>query len=498
MRYEKNQAKMKSLILPSFLLLISIALYPQETWITTIETPIFERVVDIREIPNGNYLAVGRRDLSPGPECYTFLVEIATEGEIIKDKKVIIPDSSTSLHQFIEIGDTSFALIGMIRSDADGWNDIWIVHFNYDLEIIRQKKLHGFPTYPFGEFDVKFISNGNLLVNGFIADNDNILNSDIFFYETNANGDSISSALIEMDGMQHAYEFLERKDRLGYYCYAQGNFPVDPNPPGITTQVTYDTNFQYLFADSVPRLITNTMNARWLSSGTYLISGKEYYQNPSYCNMGIVKLDTDDQILNENYFGLMPDTITYVGALDHLDFRNTDTIYFCGIGNVTIDFPYSQEPSWIILNCLDSNLNLRWQTLYGGDAFYFSWEVYATSDGGCIVSASKYDYTLPEYDYDVVLLKYNNEGLLTSLHENEEARNSLLIYPNPGKDKIKVNSDFRDAHFQLFDLAGRCLLTNNLDPGLNIIDVGNFCQGTYIYLITIDNRPVSSSKWIKM
>jgi len=476
--------------------LISSYLSSQESWITTIETHLFERVFDIHEIPNGNYLAVGRRELSPGSECYAFLLEISRDGEIIKEQDIFIQDSSTSLHQFIEINDTSFAMIGLISSDSNDGNDIWIVHFNYDFEIIQQNKLHSFPTFPYGDFRAKFISNGNLLVNGFVVD-ENLMNADIFFYETNKNGDSISSALIEMESMQLAYEFLERKNGLGYYVYANGVFPVDPPVPGISDEVLFDTDFNYIATDSVPRLLTNTMNAIWLSSNTYLISGKKYYHNPSYCNMGILKLDTDDQILNENYFGLMPDTITYIGALDHLDFQHPDTIYFAGIGNVLNEFPYQSEPSWIILNCLDSNLNLRWQTLYGGDAFYFSWEVYATSDGGCIVAASKYDYTQPEYDYDVVLLKYDNTGLLTGVPENGNQMVKMSVYPNPGNDMIKIDNDFENAVFQLFDESGKIVSTTVLENGLNLINTGNFDSGIYVYVISIHQKPISSGKWIK-
>ncbi len=170
---------MKSFLIASYFLISSV-LFSQETWITTIRTPIFERVFDIREIPNGNYLAAGKRDLSNGPQNYVFFVEFSKFGEIVHQKDIMIPDSSTSLHHFISVSDTSFAMVGIIESDIDGNNDLWIVHFNYDFEIIRQKKLHCFPGYTFGDFRAKFISNGNLLLNGFAGDT--TLNPwDIFF-----------------------------------------------------------------------------------------------------------------------------------------------------------------------------------------------------------------------------------------------------------------------------------------------------------------------------
>lgn len=474
---------------------ICISLFSQETWITNIKTPIFERVFDIREIPNGNYLAVGRRDLDSGPQNYAFFVELSKEGEIVNQQDIIIPDSSISLHQFISISDTSFVMVGKIESDIDGNNDLWMAHFNYDFEIIKQNKLHCFPGYTFGDFRAKFITNGNLLINGFVGDTTS--NPwDIFFYETNLGGDSISSALINLPYSQFSWEFIERKDGQGYYVYGFGNFLVNPPPPGLSALVSFDTNFTYTSVDSVPGLISNIMNTLWLTDNSYLLSGNKNRHNPPYATMGIIKLNAADQIINEYSFGLMPDTNTYAGSSDHIDFLNPDTIFFSGTGNFA-NYPYQSEPSWIIVNCLDSNLNLRWQTLYGGDAFYHSWEVYATSDGGCIVAASKYDYTLPDYDYDVVLLKFNNTGLLTSIPETEEIPLSMSVYPNPGVDMIKINNDFEDAVFQLFDESGRMMKTSTLDIGLNQLNVNEINPGIYVYKVFIKQKPVSSGKWIK-
>jgi hypothetical protein len=485
----------------AFLFCIPLLSFSQEAWITPISTPLFERVVDIREIPNGNYLAIGRRDESDdtgNPLFHSFFVEISQEGAIIRDQDIIIEDSSTSFHQIIAVSDTSFVVIGIIKSDIDGMNELWITHFNYDFEIIKQKKIPCFPDLYYSDFRAKFISNGNLLINGFVYPSA-MWPMDMYFYETNIDGDSIYSSLIEIEGNQRAWEFLERKNGLGYYVYADGNFVVDPDPPGITHLVSFDTDYNLLSVDSVPRLISNLMNAKWLSGTSYLLSGKKYYDNPWYCNMGILKLDTSDNVINENYFGLLPDTITYAGSLDHLDFRDPDTIFYSGTGNFTEDYPYQFEPSWIIVNCLDSNLNLRWQTLYGGDAFYHSWEIYATSDGGCIVSASKFDYSAVPvvYDYDVVLLKYDCNGLLTSVGESEELSNSLLLYPNPGYDQIKIENNFDNGFFQMFDQAGRVILSTSLKKGSNIINVADINSGIYIYVVSLDQKPISSGKWIK-
>jgi hypothetical protein len=304
------------------------------------------------------------------------------------------------------------------------------------------------------------------------------------------------SALIEIPSDQMSLDFIERRNGEGYYAYIMGAFP-EPPPPGVDAILSFDTNFVLKSVDSVPGGLYHPLNANWLSESSYLPTGKEGYHNPSYVNMGILKLDTLDQILNENNFGLMADTNTYPGSGENIDFRNPDSIFYSGTGNFHIGYPWQTEPSWIIVNCLDSNLNLRWQTLYGGDAFYHSWEVYATSDGGCLVSASKFDYTTGILDNDAVLLKYDRNGLLTGINEDGELPESLVIYPNPGNDVIKIENNFKYGLFQLFDQSGRCVSKSSLKSGLNMIHVNEMNPGIYIYMISVDNMQVAPGKWIK-
>ena len=80
---------------------------------------------------------------------------------------------------------------------------------------------------------------------------------------------------------------------------------------------------------------------------------------------------------------------------------------------------------------------------------------------------------------------------------DDDLPESMLIYPNPGNDMIKIESSFADGLFQLFEESGKCVYSTNLVDGLNNINVRGINSGIYIYLISINDKQVGSGKWIK-
>jgi hypothetical protein len=119
---------MKFLILLPLLFLAN-SLHSQEAWILNISTPLTEKIYDIREAPNGNYITCGRRDENEGTLVYGFIVEFSKEGTLIKERDEIIDDSFTFFSHIISISDTSFVILGKIGPHYDT-NELWIVHYD--------------------------------------------------------------------------------------------------------------------------------------------------------------------------------------------------------------------------------------------------------------------------------------------------------------------------------------------------------------------------------
>jgi hypothetical protein len=178
------------------------------------------------------------------------------------------------------------------------------------------------------------------------------------------------------------------------------------------------------------------------------------------------------------------------------DFIHHDSIWLAGTHN---DHYGSGIPSWISVYQLDSNLNPRSVNYYGGDKYYCSFNVLATSDGGCLLTAI-YDEYEGEQQWDVFILKLNRIDIITSaefLPVNNE-NSGVSIFPNPGREKISVCTLKTGTSLSLFKLNGKQVLKVNLKKGPNTIDCSFLPPGTYIYSINRNNTVKNTGKWIKM
>lgn len=73
---------------------------------------------------------------------------------------------------------------------------------------------------------------------------------------------------------------------------------------------------------------------------------------------------------------------------------------------------------------------------------------------------------------------------------------SVKLYPNPTSDKVFVEmDDIFDIQYQLFDIYGRLLETNNLED--NHIGLGQYTPGMYLVKIWKDSQLISTEKIIK-
>jgi len=192
------------------------------------------------------------------------------------------------------------------------------------------------------------------------------------------------------------------------------------------------------------------------------------------------------------------DTVEWPGLFKSLDFISTDNIFYGGSFN-TYAYPWQVEPSWIMLNILDSDLNLKAQHYYGGDASYTVNAILATSDSGCIMACSRYDYLTQYNEFDVYILKVNKDGLLVSVLENPIINSSACeLYPNPGKETLYLVSKLDDLHIELFDVNGKLKFNLQLESGSNKLDVCNLPGGIYLYRVFDKKKhQVQTGKWLK-
>jgi hypothetical protein len=418
------------LVVTSFTTLLSNG---QTSFSYLVSTPKDERIFDGAEDESGNYIMVGKK-FSLGPFLESaYLLVLNSEGQLIYQHEFYNEDT-LSYFGCVYYKNDSIIIFGAKGSAVDGLIDeLWVLILDNHFNIIKNKTyfIEGYHI-----IDLESIINhqGNYLICGGV---DLLGEQDIFFYEIYSSGDSVNHAIVALENQQFECDLIENKNG-GYKVFAFGRFPGAPETNG--TIVEFDSSFTYISADSIPYGLYFNHSAKWLNDSSYLVTGNKHLGIHERTDIGIIKLDADDDLIKGNHFGKTGDTISYIGACSNLDLINPNSIFFGGASNI---FPehlmYQPEDSWLLLNNLDSNLNLNWQNFYGGDACYYLWGLKATQDGGCLMMATRYDENTQYEELDIYILKVDSNGLLTSTGDYPSIPvQQLAICPNPSRDVISI------------------------------------------------------------
>ncbi len=222
--------------------------------------------------------------------------------------------------------------------------------------------------------------------------------------------------------------------------------------------------------------------------------------------IGVFIVDTLFNLKKFVQFGYSTDTLDMpVYRRNGIDFTDQNNIFCVSVINHPTYFAPTpkEEITSIMISVLDSNLNIKNQTFYGGDDRYLPYDIKATSDGGCIIISGKYElYSGNDYAY-IHLLKVNENGELSPPISNEEINNSTMklafIYPNPSKDFINVRygAHLKNVSIEIFDISGKKIFVKNLENPISKIDIQNFKIGSYVYHILNDNKIIEKGKIIK-
>ena len=224
----------------------------------------------------------------------------------------------------------------------------------------------------------------------------------------------------------------------------------------------------------------------------FVLSGTLPPEDP--WDMAFLILNDEYQIENTFLFGAT-DTLDYPGMADFID---TNRIFFSGIKNC-ITLP--PEDSWLCLYITNLNGDTLQSRFYGGYGLYSPSTGLATSDGGYIIAARWVDfhnYVPPgPVDTDIFIMKVDENGLLTNIPSVVQfEQTDVIVYPNPGKEYIQIESSLKNLRFQLFDVSGELVIREDFNSSVKL-NTDNLPSGSYIYRITKNEEVVKSGKWIK-
>jgi hypothetical protein len=492
--------KMNLSVFIFFVLLISnSSLFAQNSFELLIQTEQDEEIYSIIENNNNDFVAVGTRYYNSYTEKVGLIVIMNNLGEILEEKEIQIEDSLIGLVYIYQKSNDNYLCFGSIKDIDETSKNLYVCEFDPYLNFIKSEQYSvGENITPNIEGILENAAN-NLVLYGAIFEN--LPYMDMLFFELSQDLDSINMYIDNSATtvLSFALSLIEKKDNSGYYALSHGYNQIDLSVLNI------DNEFNIISTKVVPDETNYYGSLKWFSDSTYIITSRKTHPNKYQDDdISCMILDTaENTILHQNYFGAV-DTADIPGRLKSLDYIDKNNIYIAGTHIFYYENPNPpsapEYDNYIFINKTDSLLNIKHEIFYGGDMGYYVWSVNATSDGGCIIAASRYDHETQEDERDALILKLDSElNLPVSIEEPKIKTNELIIYPNPGNDLLKIRTAIQSigGEFYLFDIYGKLIFQKTISDRFTLINTNTLLTGTYIYSYIYKNKEVGSGKWIK-
>jgi hypothetical protein len=192
-----------------------------------------------------------------------------------------------------------------------------------------------------------------------------------------------------------------------------------------------------------------------------------------------------------------PDT-SDTPAVNTPTFVDLDHIY---VGSWRGSSPGASYNGRYMVCMIDENLNLLGMKSLGKDGYQYDMvAMQATDDLGCLLTGTVHDNAnAGEHDWDIFIRKIMPDEIVEVAEHTEDPYDSdYFVYPNPGKNKLNINTARKGVRLSITDINGKEVSVTGLaGTFLNTLDVSTLPSGTYI-LRFIDTEGFRETiKWIK-
>lgn len=216
-------------------------------------------------------------------------------------------------------------------------------------------------------------------------------------------------------------------------------------------------------------------------------------------NVGCIVFDTIGQMTDSAAFDL-PYSMNYPGEVD---FITRDSIFFGAVKNgeqYYYPFSFDTQDRWYTLYKFNFNGERFWCKYFGGDGNYVLHGLSAMPDGGCLIHGSFYDWrNNPVWERDIVVIKVDSEGLLTSIES--KSSDHFEIFPNPAREYFKIiNPNYliysvQSLHLRLVNLLGNTIIEEDFYSMNDLtISTSPFPAGIYLVIISDEKKMIYSQK----
>lgn len=370
----------------------------------------------------------------------------------------------------------------------------------------RPEQFGGFSISDF--FKILKLSNGNYLVGKTISSG-SPLRPYYYFIEVDAiAGNIVKEKLMPFTGgyLQGLTYTIDSSEIILHSGRTYNN-ECNRNTEGaiILDASTYDSLSSFCYNRDDDDLeqywcVATPYNAKLSPNGKLIVAGTGDCLNvPEGQNEDYLFIDQYDSEFNllKRVFHTDKDTLFDAGWMESLDINSNNEILIAGNHDRGLGI-FVNHYSWIYLAKFDEDLNLLDERYLGGDAAYIVYSMAATSDGGIVVSGSRYDYLVNNNERDAFIIKTDG-GLWVNQNEYSEIPvHSAIVYPNPGALKLSLRTTEYPSLFKLYDLNGKVIITKRIEDHLTQIETDFIAMGYYTWTLNTNERIIDKGKWIKI
>jgi hypothetical protein len=492
--------EMKKIAMVSVIFFLTIfSAYSQNTFELLVENNYDEIVLDVIELPDGNFILVGTyEDPNQSDIYHGYIIKMNNTGNIISS--AYINDYSYCMLHNVHFYNDELYVIATLRENTDTNFVIGLFRFNTDLGLldVNINSLEG--NKQIGFVNSIIDSDSNLVICGISNDYSVTgvnIGSNGYVYKMSITGDSLSSKFFvrEANLLKYPTGIIEKVDSTGYNLFIK-YYTSTSN----CSKINLNKNLQEM---SVINLYSEIAEDNYaLHSSTHatpirindssiLISGR-YPLNETFFTF---TMSEEDSIISTAYIeneNRIQWANTYGNSI------NGNNIYSGYTSNVSFsDFYFSHDTSHIHIVKFDEELNIIWHKVLGGDAYYNLYRVLACSDGGCLLVANKFEYEdNPDKIRNVYIAKLSIDGDFLWKREYPVSK-MISIFPNPVKNNLylDLSKNVSINEYKIFNQLGDLVLSGQHFSGT--INVDALSVGTYIIQLST-NIGIVSEKFTKV
>jgi hypothetical protein len=458
--------------------------YANTSFDTIYSKPNDQRICDIIEFPDF-YILSG--ETVENGYWSSYVIKMNKNGDILKD--TFFTQNSIA-HKIYKTGN-DFVLIRSIVMASMNYAYMSFTKMDTSLNIIYEKQLFLPDSVYLSHYNGIENSVGNLILAGTTNSFPGIpYDFDPFIYRVSATGDSLGSLFIKnkksnIDGC----EGVSAKDNM-YFLFvnafgqgSMGYFLVIDSSLTIIDTVGLQNNFQHKYS---PKLIQDSV---------FVICTTDH----DFEKVFISKINEAGQIIKSEIFG-KSNTVTFPSYQNSLSIRD-DKIFFLAISDFCTISPFLGygKPSSLLVGKLDYNLNTQWLQYFGGDKYYHSFNISATSDGGCICIGTVNDTINHNNTRDIFVIKLDSNGVSNWQQTIAVPRQRVRVYPNPSNEKIFIEiGEFgiKSPWVEIFNSRGERVFYSEYQYIKQGIDVSDWGSGTYIGRIIMGTNASEMFKFV--